>query len=230
MPTYPVAQFPVAVDCVIFGFFGTELKVLLVQRRFEPGQGTWSLMGGFVNDGEGVEATAGRVLRELTGLEDVALDQVRTFGAVERDPGARVISIVYSAFIKVDANHVARTEHHRAVWSRVDELPALIFDHDAMIASALERLREIALSRPTGRELLPARFTMRELQSFYEALFSMRLDASNFRKKILATGILQQLPEKDRSASRRGAHYYAFDKAQYRNPKKFNLSFYLTKE
>ncbi len=228
MFTYPTTKIAVAVDCVIFGFAGDRLQVLLVPRGFEPVKGLWSLMGGFIEPQESVDAAAGRVLKELTGLDDVYLDQVGVFGGVDRDPGERVISIVYSAFIKVDEERKASTGRHQAVWVDINELPELIFDHRHMIETARLRLRDVARVRPTGRELLPHRFTIKDLQTFYEVLFDLELDASNFRKKIIATGVLKKLPEKDMSSSRRGAHYYEFAGDQYERPRDFNLSAYLS--
>ena len=135
------SKFYVSVDCIIFGFDQGELKLLLLKRNFEPAMGKWSLMGGFVQDNESVDDAAKRVLKELTGLEDVFMEQVGTFGDIKRDPGERVISVAYYALVNVNEYDRGLVQQHNAYWIKIDELPPLIFDHPEMIAKARELMK-----------------------------------------------------------------------------------------
>jgi ADP-ribose pyrophosphatase YjhB (NUDIX family) len=205
----------VAVDCVIFGFLNNELKILLLKRDFEPEKGKSSLIGGFVHENESLDQAAQRILYDLTGLKDVYLEQLRTFGEVERDPGERVISVVYFALLKVqdlDHNHF---EKHGARWCPINECNHLIFDHDEMKDRALKRLQRRAKGQPIGFELLPRKFTIPQLQNLYEVIYQRKLDNRNFRKKLLAMNILEKLDVKDKSTSKKGAFLYRFDKKKY---------------
>ena len=138
----------VSVDCVIFGFQQGSLNLLLLKRKMEPAQGQWSLMGGFVRSDESVDDAAKRVLAELTGLENVYMEQVHTFGAVGRDPGERVISVVYYALINIDEYDREAVYQHNAYWVNIDEVPPLIFDHEEMVALARERMKQKAAREP----------------------------------------------------------------------------------
>ena len=126
----------VGIDCIIFGFNEGELNLLLLKRNFEPAMGEWSLMGGFVQEDESVDDAAKRVLNELTGLEDVYMEQVQAFGAIDRDPGERVVSIVYYALININEYDKESVQQHNAFWVNINELPALIFDHPQMVEKA----------------------------------------------------------------------------------------------
>jgi len=206
----------IAVDCIIFGFDGLELKVLLIKRGFEPGLGEWSLMGGFVFENESANAAASRVLHSLTGLRNVYMEQVHTYGQVARDPVERVISISYFALINIlDYNTELQQKYH-ANWFPLNNLPPLVFDHGEMVLKAIEKLRKNAATKPIGFELLPTRFTMHQLRSLYEAIYGTVFDVRNFAKKVLSLGILRRLDEKDRDSSKKGAFYYIFDPAQYK--------------
>lgn len=205
----------VAVDCIIFGFDKQKLKLLVIKRDFEPGKGEWSLMGGFVQEGEAVDDAAARVLKELTGLSDIYLEQVQAYGELGRDPAARVISIAFYALIdsvKFD-QEISRDYHAR--WFSLDKIPDLIFDHQIMVDKALRRLRRRCKSQPVGFELLPEKFTMPQLMKLYEAIFQQKFDKRNFRKKILSNGVLNKLEEKDMEGSRKGAFLYEFEKKKY---------------
>jgi len=205
----------VAVDCIIFGFDGKELKALLIKRGFEPEQGKWSLMGGFVKKQENVDAAAVRILKQLTGLASIYMEQLYCFGDTKRDPGARVVSVAYFALIRIDNYNAALFEKHHAKWFPIAKIPALIFDHKSMLLLAKERLRQKASYLPVGFELLPDKFTMQQLLALYEAIYERELDKRNFTKKILSTGILQKLNEKDKLTSKKGAFYFVFDKEKY---------------
>ncbi len=213
---YNIDKMAVAVDCVIFGFDKGKLKLLLIHRGFEPVMGLWSLMGGFVKLEEDVDAAAARILKELTGLTSVYMDLLSVFGNVHRDPGGRVISVLYSALIKIDDQNEELVKKNNAVWIDIDKVPDLIFDHGKMVQLALKRLRTYAKVKPLGFELLPKKFTLPELQSLYEAIYDQELDSRNFRKKLLSMNILVKLDEKDMSSSKKGAFYYMFDEDSYK--------------
>ena len=208
-------KFYVAVDCIIFGFHENELKLLLIKRKFNPCQGEWSLMGGFLNHGESIDQAAERVLLDLTGLTNVFMEQIGVFGEVDRDPGERVLSTAYFALINIHDYDFQLAKTHNAVWIPLDELPELIFDHKMMVNRAIRTLRRRAGYLPVGFNLLPELFTLSQLQSLYEAIYGESMDKRNFRKKIYETDILEKLEEKDKSASKRGAYFYRFNKEKY---------------
>lgn len=205
----------VAVDCIIFGFDGQDLKLLLIKRGFEPEKGKWSLMGGFVQPGEGLEDAASRTLKKLTGLEGVYMEQLHAFGDPQRDPVERTMSVAYFALIDVNQYRQQITEEYHAEWISLRELPRLIFDHANMVAMAQERLRYKAAIHPLLFELLPPKFTIPQLQILFEAVYDAEFDKRNFSRKVLSTGLLIKQKEKDRASSKRGAFYYKLDKRKY---------------
>jgi ADP-ribose pyrophosphatase YjhB (NUDIX family) len=207
--------FYIAVDCIIFGFHEGELKLLLIKRKFEPCKGEWSLMGGFLNKGESIDAAAERVLQDLTGLENVFMEQIGIFGELDRDPGERVLSAAYYALINIDDYDKDLADKHNAVWIRLNEIPQLIFDHNNMVTKALSQLKRKAAVEPIGFNLLPKYFTLPQFQTLYEAIFGESLDKRNFRKKVLAMDVLEKTEQKDKSNSKRGAFYYRFDAKKY---------------
>lgn len=203
----------VAVDCIIFGFDGRQLKALLIKRDFEPKKGKWSLMGGFVSKDESVDAAAIRVLEQLTGLTNIYMEQLYCFGGVSRDAAGRVVSIAYYSLINIANDNIQLDNEHDAHWFELDNIPNLIFDHQQMVEVAIQRLRQKISTHPVGFELLPTKFTLPQLQSLYEAIYGYAMDKRNFSKKILSLGILKKLNEKDKTSSKKGAFYYIFDKA-----------------
>ena len=206
----------VAVDCIIFGFDGGALKALLIKRSLQPEKGKWSLMGGFVNQDESTDEAATRVLRQLTGIENIYMEQLYCFSDVNRDTAGRVISIAYFALINIaDYNEQLQNEHE-ARWFPLDKVPTLVFDHKEMVATAKERLQSKVANHPIGFELLPEKFTLPQLQNLYEAIYESKLDKRNFTKKILSLSILNKLEEKEKVSSKKGAFYYVFDKSKYR--------------
>lgn len=213
----------VGVDCIIFGLIEGRLSILLVKRRFNPGMGCWSLMGGFVEEDESVDTAAKRVLAQLTGLSDVYMEQVGAFGEIARDPGERVVSIAYYALVGYGDYDAARIEAHNAHWIPLDEMPQLLFDHRDMVEMALERLRRKVVTAPVGFNLLPGRFTLSQLQSLYETILGEPLDKRNFRKRIAETGCIEKTGDIDKSGSRRGAALYQFNESVYRTDKKFKI-------
>lgn len=205
----------IAVDCIILGFDGENLKALLIKRGFEPGLGSWSLMGGFVKGEESVDAGAARILKELTGLTDIYMEQLYCFGEVNRDPGGRVVSIAYFALIKINTSPQLMKEHN-AKWFNIKRLPALVFDHKKMILLAKARIRIRAASRPVGFELLPEKFTLPQLQNLYEAIYDTSFDKRNFSRKLLSLNVLKKLTTKEKLNSKKGAFYYMFDHNKYK--------------
>ncbi|ACU64352.1 NUDIX hydrolase [Chitinophaga pinensis] len=215
----------VAVDCIIFGFQNGKLKLLIMQRKVDPMQGEWSLMGGFLQNGESVDEAAERVLKQTTGLENIYMDQLSCYGDVTRDSGARVISMAYYALIRISEHEQNPTQHFSAHWLELHQIPDLIFDHRQMIADALKKLRDNAHFHPIGFELLPEKFTLSQLRSLYEEIYQKELDKRNFRKKILSMNVLEKLEEKDKTTSKKGAHLYRFDKEKYEELKQRGLVF-----
>jgi len=197
-----------AVDCVIFGYEHDGLKVLLYKRSFEPEQGKWSLLGGFVRENETLGDAARRILYTTTGLLNIFQEQVYAFSQLDRDPAGRVISVAYYALIRVIQQDSDLLIEHDASWWPVSGLPELIFDHREMVDQALIRLQRKAASEVIGKDLLGDRFTLTRLKKLYEAIFLRALDAGNFRKKILAMGYLQNTGIKDKADSKKGAFMY----------------------
>lgn len=206
----------VAVDCIIFGFDGDQLNALLIKRGFEPEKGKWSLMGGFVSQDESADEAAIRVLNQLTGMDNIYMEQLYCFSETKRDKAGRVISIAYFALINI-ANYSAQLQtEHEARWFPLNKIPVLIFDHKQMLQKAKERLQEKVSTHPIGFELLPQKFTLPQLQRLYEAIYEMPLDKRNFTRKILSLKILNKLSEKEKESSRKGAFYYVFDNGKYK--------------
>ena len=210
----------VAVDCIIFGFDGQDVKLLLIKRGFNPEKGKWSLMGGFVRPEESFESAAQRVLKQLTGLDNVYLEQLFAFGDPNRDPMERTASIAYFALIDISKYEKQLSSDFHPEWFLLKEIPPLIFDHRSMIEMAKEKLRSKAAYHPVLFELLPEKFTLPQLQNLYEGVFESLLDKRNFSRKILSTGLLLKQKQKDKEGSKRGAFYYKLNKKKYR--KMFN--------
>ncbi|HEX3025272.1 MAG TPA: NUDIX domain-containing protein [Chitinophagaceae bacterium] len=218
-------SFMVAVDCIIFGFDGKEIKALLVKRGFEPEMGKWSLMGGFVKSSESVDAAANRILDQLTGLTSVYMEQLYCFGDVSRDPGGRVVSVAYFALIKIDDYSEELMKKHNAKWFSLNKIPSLVFDHKQMIKIAKSRLRQKVSRQPIGFALLPDKFTLQQLQALYEAIYETAFDKRNFTKKILSLGVLKKLKEKDKETSKKGSFYYVFIREKYTHFANENFKF-----
>lgn len=212
-----------AVDCIIFGFSGGELSLLLLKRRFEPGKGEWSLMGGFVQENEHLDDAAKRVLAELTGLTDVFMEQVGTFGQIGRDPGERVISTAYYALINIKEYDRQLVEEHNAHWININEIPDLLFDHEEMVSMARKAMKLQAAIRPICFHLLPEHFTLTQLQNLYEAINGNPVDKRNFRKRVAELGYVEKTKLIDKLTSRRGAALYKFNEEDYKKSLKFKL-------
>src|SRR4051794_15379242 len=214
--TYKYPRPALTVDCVVFGFDEGELKVLLIQRGLAPFKGKWALPGGFVDVDETIDEAARRELCEETGLQNVFLEQLYTFGAVDRDPRERVVSVAYYALVPL-ARHTATgaSDASEAAWYPVARPPRLAFDHAEILKTAVTRLRGKVRYEPIGFELLPDKFTLSELQHLYEAVLEAELDKRNFRKKILGMDLLVPLEEKARSGAHRPAQLFRFDARKY---------------
>ncbi|GAB3954425.1 NUDIX domain-containing protein [Spirosoma harenae] len=205
----------VALDCIIFGFDGEEIKLLLIKRNFEPEQGNWSLMGGFLNENEDLEVAANRILFTLTGLTNNYLEQLQTFGAVNRDPVERTISVVYYALVNIQDQDIQAIRAHNAAWIGLSEKPKLIFDHDKMVEQALHQLRYKAALHAIGFELLPDKFTIPQLQKVYEAIYNRQLDRRNFSRKILSTDLLIATGEKDANSATKKGQLFQLNAEKY---------------
>jgi ADP-ribose pyrophosphatase YjhB (NUDIX family) len=204
----------VAVDCIIFGFDQEKIQILLHKRKFEPYMGGWSLFGGFLEEHENLDDAAARILHSLTGFTGIYLEQLFTYGNVERDK-ERVISVAYYALINTEQYRFFEGGDYDAVWMPLEEIPELVLDHNIMVNKALRRLRRKAASEPIGFELLPEKFSLPRLQKLYEAIYGEDFDKRNFRKKLLSMGLLEKLEEKDKSGSKKGAFLFRFDKNKY---------------
>ena len=215
--------FYIGIDCIIFGFSEGEISLLLLKRNFEPAMGEWSLMGGFVQKDESVDDAAKRVLAELTGLENVYMEQVGTFGAIDRDPGERVISVAYYALININEYDRKLVQKHNAYWVNINELPELIFDHPQMVEKARKLMQQKASVEPIGFNLLPKLFTLSQLQSLYEAIYGEAMDKRNFRKRVAEMDYIEKTDKIDKLGYKRGAALYKFNSRAYRKDTKFKL-------
>ena len=202
--------FLVAVDCIIFGFKNDEMLLLCHKRAMEPAYGGLSLMGGFVKENQSVNEAAISVLSNLTGLENIFMEQVGVYGEIDRDPGERVITCAFYALIDISDNDKSLLEEHNAFWININKASKLIFDHSQMVKDALSILRRKAAIQPIGFNLLPEKFTLTQLQSLYEAIYGHQMDKRNFRKKMTNLNFLEKTDEVDKSGSKKGAFYYKF--------------------
>ncbi len=204
-------------DCVIFGFDGGELKLLLIEREKKPFKNRWALPGGFVFIEEATEDCAKRILLEKAGIKNVFIEQLYTFSDVKRDPRERIISVSYFALVnKHQYELIAGRDTIKAEWFELSKLPKLAFDHRKIVKTAIQRLRGKVSYQPIGFELLSEKFTLTQLQALYESILEIDIDKRNFRKKILGMGLLQPLEEKEKNVAHKAARYYSFDKKAYK--------------
>jgi 8-oxo-dGTP diphosphatase len=209
------ARLLLAVDCIIFGFDGETLKILLIKRGFQPEKDKWSLMGGFVQPSESLDQASNRILKQLTGLEGVYLEQLHTFGNPLRDPIERTVSVTYFALIDINKYETQLSSDYHPEWFPLKRVPKLIFDQQDMVELAKKRIRYKAALHPILFELLPPKFTLPQLQNLYESVYNTTIDKRNFRQRVLATGLMMKLEDKDKSGSKRGAFYYQLNMQQY---------------
>ena len=214
--TYEYARPAITADCVVFGLDEDGLKVLLIQRGFEPFRDQWALPGGFADVGENLNDTARRELTEETGLENIFLEQLYTFSDPHRDPREHVVTVAYYALVNLTEHSVhASTDAKNAAWFEIGDTPKLAFDHDDILKMAHERLKGKIRYQPIGFALLPSRFALRQLQEMYEKILDRKLDKRNFRRKILKMGIVERLDEAETDVNHRAARLYRFDKGKY---------------
>ena len=212
-----------SVDCIIFGFDESKLKILIGKRKMDPGRGEWSLYGGFVRSDESVDDAASRTLFELTGLRNLFMRQVGAFGNVDRDPGERVVSIAYYALINVrDYDDILRRAHG-LVWMDVNEIPQLYSDHNEMVLKARKMMQQKLATEPVGFRLLPSLFTLTQLQKLYEAVNGVELDKRNFRKHVKEMDFIEKTELIDKTSSKRGAYLYRFNKRVYNEDPTFKM-------
>jgi len=224
--TYEYPRGALTVDCAVFGLDDEELKVMLIQRALAPFEGKWALPGGFVRLDETIEEAARRELEEETGLHKLFLEQLYTFGAVHRDPRERVVSVAYYALVKMSDHKVrAATDARDAAWFGVHEVPSLAFDHTEILGMALARLRGKLRYQPIGFELLPKKFSLSQLQRLYELVLERDLDKRNFRKRVLAMGLLIETDEVQQDVAHRAARLYRFDERRYKRLTKAGFHF-----
>jgi len=209
-------RFLAAVDCIIFGFDGQTLKLLLIHRGFEPEKGKWSLMGGFIQPDESADMAANRILKTLTGIEGVYLEQLHTFSDTARDPIERTLSIAYFALIDIHQYEKQITEDYRPEWFPLNKIPNLVFDHKQMVEMAKDKLKYKAALHPLLFELLPQKFTLPQLQNLYESVYDSEFDKRNFSRKVLSTKLLIKQADKDKAGSKKGAFYYKLNSKNYK--------------
>jgi 8-oxo-dGTP diphosphatase len=216
-----------SIDNVILGFDSGALKVLLIERAEEAFIGQMALPGNLVREDENLDSGAARILFKLTGLEESHLEQLYTFGDVNRHPLGRVITVAYYSLIRIqDFNLMPRTSFaKKASWVNVSKIPPLAFDHNQIVNKALERIRGKLRYKPIGFDLLPEKFTLRQLQDLYECILQIPIDTRNFRKKIITYDFLVACGEKQQQVSHRAAKLYRFDKKRYQELEQQGFNF-----
>ena len=216
--TGPKALSNLSIDCVVLGLHAGRLKVLLVKYDCGPYQNYWALPGGWLHVAESVDESAARHLRDLTGLDHIYLEQLRAFGEVNRVPDGRIVTIAYYALVSSDEYElVAGNTAADVQWHDVKKSVALIFDHNEILAYALQRLRHKIRHEPIGFNLLPQKFTLLQLQEVYEAILDTKLYKPNFRRKLLKMKLLIRCGEKQQGVAHRAAELYRFDMDVYRH-------------
>jgi 8-oxo-dGTP diphosphatase len=204
----------VSVDCVIFGFDNDELKVLLIKSDLNEFKDKWSLLGDVVHPDEELDQAAYRVLKTRTGLDKVFMEQVQTFGGVHRHPAGRVITVAYYSLVNIEQN-VLKRHGNELHWHTLKTVQNLAFDHKEILQCCYERLKHKVIEQPVGFNLLPQKFSLRELQNLYEAILDVKLDRRNFRKKFLSMDLLIDLNEEEDDVPHRPARLYKFNFDKY---------------
>jgi 8-oxo-dGTP diphosphatase len=199
----------ISVDCVIFGFDDNELKVLVIKSDLEEFNDLWSLLGDLVHLNEGTDAASYRILKEKTGLDDVFLEQVHTFGEVGRHPAGRVVTIAYYSLVDI-RHHQLKLSENELHWHPVNEIQEMAFDHKQILLTCLDRLQSKVFERPIVFNLLPEKFSLRQLQTVYEAILGTKLDRRNFRKKFLMMNWLVDTNELEQNVTHRPGRLYTF--------------------
>jgi 8-oxo-dGTP diphosphatase len=210
-------QFGLSIDCVVFGYHEDKLKVLLIKRGAEPYKGEWALPGDLVYPNEDIHVAARRILKDLTGIGNLYMEQTKVYGRVDRHPAGRVITTGYYSLIDTEKHDPHASGWAAGVyWMEVNQCPDLAFDHNEILSDALKTLQNKVRHQPIGFELLPQKFTLGQLQSLYEALLNERYDKANFRKRILSMNLLVSLTENQKDVPHRPARLYSFDEKRYK--------------
>jgi len=221
-------QFGQSVDCVVFGFDGVRLQILVIERGAEPFYGAEALPGDLVRIDEDIDKAATRILHDLTGLDNVFLDQLKTFGRVDRHPMGRVVTTAfYSLINQTKYNPRPASWAVKARWKSLDELHDMAFDHRELLQTALDALQSQVRQQPIGFELLPEEFTLAQIQNLYEAVLNTQFDKANFRKKILSMQVLKPLDKTEKAVRHRPARLYQFDTQRYHSLAKQGFLFEL---
>lgn len=218
----------ITIDCVVFGFEEGSLEMLLVQHAEGISKGKWGLPGGWIYKNESTDNAAQRLLSELTGLDNIYLEQLKVFSDPDRFPLRRVITIGYYALVKrEDYNIKVGFTASDAKWYKINSIPDLIYDHNEILSYSLQHLRSRVRHAPIGFNLLPEKFTLLQLMHLYEEILGTALEKSNFRRKILHMKLLLELDEKEQDVSHRAAKLYKFDDEIYKKltQKGFNFEF-----
>ncbi len=216
----------VSIDCLVFGLDRGRLNVLLAKHRDGLGQGQWALPGGHIGTDEDLDQAAGRILNEVTGAEDLYLEQLRAFGQADRFPGGRVITIAYYALVKqADYELVAGGPASAVAWWDVHAVPQLVYDHSDIFHHGLKTLRHKVRHEPIGFNLLPDKFTLLQLQELYESILDVKLDKPNFRRKMMNMKLLVDCQEKQQNVAHRAAALYRFDESVYQSLREQGFSF-----
>ncbi len=202
-------QMAISVDCVIFGFDDNELKVLVIKSDLEQFNNLWSLLGDLVHLNEDTDAASYRILREKTGLDDVFLEQVHTFGEVGRHPAGRVVTIAYYSLVDI-RHYQLKLSENELHWHPVNEIQEMAFDHKQILLTCLDRLQSKVFERPIVFNLLPEKFSLRQLQTLYAAILGTKLDRRNFRKKFLMMNWLVDTNELEQNVTHRPGRLYTF--------------------
>jgi len=208
-----------SVDCVIFGFDENKLKVLLIRSDLKKFQGKWSLLGDLVSPDEDLDAAAYRILKQRTGLSDVYLEQIHTFGAVNRHPAGRVVTVAYCSLINIQ-HHKLKILDNELHWHDVQNVSDLAFDHQQLFSTCYHRLQKRIQEHPLGFNLLPKKFSLRDLQNLYEAILDTKMDRRNFRKKFFAMDFLIDLEEMEQDVPHRPGKLYKFNYDKYEKKKR----------
>lgn len=216
--SYP--RVPITVDCVIFGFDDNELKVLLIRSDFDVYKDKWSLLGDFaIDDDEDLDEAAYRILKERTGMDDVYLEQVKTFGKPNRHPGGRVLTVAYCSLLNIQ-HHQLKIHANELHWHSISSLKEMAFDHKEILDFCYSWLQKRIQEHPLGFNLLPDKFSLRELQTLYEAILGVQLDRRNFRKKFASMDLLIDIDEMEEDVPHRPGKLYKFDFEKYEKNKR----------
>lgn len=215
--TYP--KVPLTVDCAVFGFEENELKILLIRSDLARYEDLWSLLGDTLKDNEEVDEAANRILKERTGMDDVYLDEVKCFSRPTRHPGGRVITLAYCSLINIQ-HHQLKTHDHELHWHNVASITEMAFDHFEILQTCHKWLQKRIQEHPLGFNLLPDKFSLRELQNLYEAILNHQLDRRNFRKKFASMGLLIDVNETEVDVPHRPGKLYKFNFDKYEKSKR----------